>query len=52
MAEITIGQIIKIIVMVVVVVVVVGGVYLAFREYIIPYLKNLGPLKLILMLKC
>lgn len=42
MAELTINQIIKIIIVVFVIVVVVGGIYLAFKEYIIPYIKGIG----------
>ena len=40
--ELTINQIIQIIIIVFVIVVVVGGVYIAFKEYIIPYIKNIG----------
>lgn len=41
MAELTIGQVIKIIIGVFVVVVVVGGVFLFFRNNVIDFFKNL-----------
>ena len=40
--ELTIGQLIKIIIGVLVFVVVVGGVYLFFKNYVIDFIKNLG----------
>jgi len=41
MAELTINQVIKIIIGVFVVVVVIGGIYLFFRNYVIDFIKNL-----------
>lgn len=41
MAELTINQLIKIILGVVVVVAVVGGLYLFFKNYVIDFFKNL-----------
>lgn len=40
--ELTIGQLIKIILGILVIVVVVGGVYLFFKNYVIDFIKNLG----------
>jgi len=48
MSELTINQIIKVIIAVFVIVVVVLGVYLGFRHYIIPYFKNLNLFKIFL----
>ena len=39
--ELTIGQLIKIIIGVFVVVVVVGGIYLFFKNYVIDFFKNI-----------
>ena len=53
MAELTINQLIKIIIGVFVVVVVVGGLYLFFKNYVIDFFKNLPggePVKLVLSL--
>ncbi len=41
MAELTIGQVIKIIIGIFVVVVVVGGLYLFFKNYVIDFFKNI-----------
>ncbi len=41
MAELTISQLIKIIVGIFVFVVVVGGVYLIFKNYVIDFFKNM-----------
>jgi len=40
MAELTINQLIKIIIGIFVVVVVVGGVYLFFKNYVLDFFKN------------
>jgi hypothetical protein len=45
MAELAIGQIIKMTLAIFVIVIVIGGVALAFYQYIIPYFKGLGPSK-------
>jgi len=53
MAELTINQLIKIIIGIFVVVVVLGGLYLFFKDYVIDFFKNLPegePSKLILSL--
>lgn len=41
MAELTINQLIKIIIGIIVVVVVVAGIYLFFKNYIINFFKNM-----------
>ena len=41
MAQLTTGQLIKIILGIVVVVVVVGGLYLFFKNYVIDFFKNM-----------
>ena len=43
MAELTIDQIIKIVLAVLVLVLVLTGIYMAFSNYIIPYFSDLGP---------
>lgn len=43
MAGFSIEQLIKIIIVIFVLAVVVLGVYVAFKNYIIPYFQNLGP---------
>ena len=43
MVELTIEQVIKIIIYVFVIIMVVIGIYLAFKNYIIPYFENIGP---------
>ena len=43
MAELTINQLIKIIVGILVVLVVVAGIYLVFKNYIIDFFKNVIP---------
>ena len=48
MAELTITQLIKIIIGILVVVAVVGGLYLFFKDYVIDFFKNLPSGKLIL----
>jgi len=42
MAELAIGQLIKIIIGVVVVVVVVFGIYIFFKDYVIDFFKNMA----------
>ncbi len=42
MAELTINQLIKIIIGVVVIVVVILGVYLFFKEYVLDFFQNVG----------
>lgn len=42
MTELTISQIIKIIIILFVIVIVIAGVYLAFKTYVIPYFQGLG----------
>jgi len=42
MAELTINQVIKLILGIVVVVAVIWGVYFAFKNYIFDFVKNLG----------
>ena len=41
MAELTINQVIKIIIGIFVVVVVIGGVYFFFKNYVLDFIKNL-----------
>jgi len=43
MAELTISQLIKMLLFVAVIVVVITGAYLGFRNYVIPYFEDLGP---------
>jgi len=52
MAELEVGQLVKIIIGILVVVVVVGGLYFFFKEYVIDFFKNMVPdsTKLILSL--
>jgi len=43
MAELTINQLIKMIIGILVVVAVVGGLFLFFKNYIIDFFKNISP---------